>query len=150
MSDIVKTMRDSLETLIGTTLPTWSLLDNKYNLEKNNYANQEKRFGVIVGSGDQAVSVTKHYTVNRSFNIILCNQYESMHNEDGILNIALDEIEDAMDEIIKASMRNKLGVPNTVLNVINGSIDEYDLDTIENVAILQFEMIVTYRAPIAQ
>ena len=149
MSDTVKQIREGLETLIETTLPTWKELENKYSLEKNNFINQSKRFGVTTLGGTNTNSIIGYYSVARIFEVTFCNKYISTLNTDANPENAMDEIEDAMDEVIKAAVNSTLGLGGNVISgIIFDDIDDPDLETLENVAINKLRFIINYRAQV--
>jgi hypothetical protein len=145
MSDIVKQIREGLESQIGLVLPNWTVLDNKFDLEKNNFNNQSQRYGVNALDGAGSVSILKFYTNARNFNITLCQSYISGPNSDTAQQAAVDILEDAMDEIIKTTMGKKAGSPFLAYNVFFDANGEIDFETIENLAILNFSLTVEYR-----
>jgi hypothetical protein len=145
MSDIVKTIREGLETQIELAVPDFEKLDNKFLLEKNNFNNQTKRYGVIAQDGTASISIMKHYTSARTFEITLCQKYTSGPNADSRQQAAVDILEDAMDEIIIATMGKKAGAPAQAYNIFYESNDSLDFESIENVAILVFRLTVEYR-----
>ena len=145
MSAIVKTIRDNFETLIGTTLgATWQVLENKYKLDNGHNNNQTQRFGVIVGSATGTTGVTKSYTLDRSFDLMLLNKY----NKESDIQATVDILEDALDEVTKVAIHNKLGTSANVLNVEIVSVNEIELNEIEKVAILRATYLVKYRNPL--
>ncbi len=142
MSAIVKTMRDNFETLIDTTLPTaWKVLKDKYDIDNNHLNNSSKRFGVKVGSGTGSITITKNYSVDRAFELTLLNKYTLSSSIESIIDI----LEDALDDITKAAIHNKLGTPQTVLNVELLSIEDIDIDTEDKSVILRAVYNVKYR-----
>ena len=148
MSDLTKQIRDNFESLIQTTLGSeWKVLENKYNLENNNFVNQTKRYGVTIGSGaDPGEGVLKHYTIDRNFQLTLLQKHIEKINNDSSVEDAIDALEDALDDIAKAAFNNKLGVPSIVLNVTFDSVEAPDITTIENVTIIVATFIVKYRS----
>lgn len=144
MSDIVKQIREGFESTITTTLPTFSLLDHKFDLEKNNFRNNDQRFGVLVEGGANAIPILKHYTIGRSFVVRLAQGYNAKQKNDTLQQAAQDTLEDAIDEISKAAITTKLGLPSIVLDVtiINISPPEFD---IEHLASIDVEYIIKYR-----
>lgn len=148
MSNIVAQIRTGLESCIKNTLgASWKELDNKFDLKKNNFENQTKRFGVVVRGGDQSpMQMTTFVTVARTFDITILNQYISTINKDSNVQAAIDILENAMDEIIKAASLSKCNQPNLVLTAVMSSIADPDFDSLENVLIYNFSLTVNYRS----
>jgi len=145
MSTIVKDIKDAIETTIGTTLGvTWSVLDHKFDLEKNNLKNSTKRFGVKVLDGPSSIGILKHYTVNRTFQITFLTEYKGLNKSDTNQQLALDILEDAIDDSLAALINEKVGLPTKVINVVLSLINEPDF-TIENMTFINLDLIISYR-----
>ena len=147
MSDIVKQIRESFETCIQTTLgDEWAKLDNKFELEKNNFYNQSKRYGVQFLSGVSSDSqLLKHISIDRNCIVTLTNDYISTINEDYKLQGCIDVLEDALDKILNVAVHSKLGIPALVLKTELIGINDPDFASIENLVILNINFAVSYR-----
>ena len=144
MSDIVKTIREAVETRISTVLPAWSILDHKFDLTKNHFNNQTQRFGVKALEGPPGLSILKNYTVDRLFEITFVQGYESIQQDDQDTQDALDILEDAVDEVLVDLITSKGGDPTNVLNITLSSIDEADF-SIEHVTFINVAITITYK-----
>ena len=142
MSDITKTIRDNFESLITSTLTGWTVTKNKYDIENGHQNNQTKKFGVIIGAASAAANIiNKSYTLDREFELTMLNKYVLASDIDKTVDI----IEDALDDIIKAAIHNKLGSPQNVLEVSISGISAIDLETVEKVVIIKASFSVKYR-----
>jgi hypothetical protein len=142
MSSIVKDIREAFESSIATTLPTYEELKYKFDLFKNHGKNTGKRYGVIAGAAEGVSGVLTNYTADRDFTVILSNQFTNK-TDDSKQQIAIDELEDALDEIVKEVSCTKL-VPGKVLNIVLSSIEEINLE-VENAVSLQAIFTIKYR-----
>ena len=152
MSDIVKQIRESFETCIQTTLgEEWAPLENKFDIEKNNFYNADKRFGVIFKTGGTAEGqLLKYITVERVCEVTLTNGYIATLNNDVSLQSSIDVLEDAIDKIANISVNGKLGVPNLVIKTNLLAIEQPDYLSIENLVIMVFNLGVEYRSVFTQ
>ena len=146
MSDAIKTIREAIEGRIEALPNGFTKLDNKFNLEKNNFKNEDKRYGVIALSGNASdVTIIKHITIDRTFGITLCNKFKGQVNKDEQQEEISDLLENEMNTEILDLSASKLGLPNTVLNVNFSDNDAVEFEEVENLAILRFNIIVTFR-----
>lgn len=144
MSDIVKTIREAVEGRITTLLPTWSILDHKFDLTKNHFNNNTQRFGVIALEGPPGLSILKNYTVDRLFQLTFVQGYESIQQDDQDTQDAIDVLEDAIDDVLVDLITSKGGDPVNVLNITLSGIDEPDF-SIEHVTFINVAITITYK-----
>ena len=126
MANIVEQINDSLLTEIAAAVgSTFSQLDYVHNVEKNQFRNQEKRFGVRPLGGIQVSGVTREYTIDQEFELILTTDYL---DRDG--NADLDQVAqslllcDKMDDILVRILRTKVGIPTIVMAVSGFTLDD--------------------------
>ena len=145
----VKQIRDGINATIES-VTDFNKLDNKFLLEKNNFTNQKKRYGVIADDGVLSDSqLLRHVGFDRVFEITLCNQFISTLNKDQDQEQIGDILESAMETIIDNLYLSKVGLPNLVNTINFANNNRVDYDEIENLAILRFSMVVQYRKQIA-
>ena len=146
MSDIVKQIRESAESVVQTALGSeWKLLDHKFDLTKNSFVNKDKRFGVVQLDGPPGGNTTKHYTVARVFQIYFAQKYLPIQQNDSAQQVAIDLLEDALDEAAVTLINTKVGLPSLVNNVDIINIEEPDLGIEENLAVLVLTLTIQYR-----
>lgn len=148
MSDVVKQIRTAMEGRIEALSGAFTKLDNKFDLEKNSFVNEIKRYGVIAGEGSNESGPLRFVTINRTFGVTLCNKFKGMLNKDEQQQDVGDILEDIMDDAIKDFMSSKLGLPTLVLNVVFSNNEQVEYGEIENLAILRFNVVVTFRQSI--
>ena len=148
MSSIVSDIRTALEGEIQTLLgATWKPMVDKFTIEKSNKANDQKRFGVVVGNADFADGPLGFNTFDRVYQVILQDRYNIKN--DTQRQAVIDDIEDQASEIIKNITSNKLGLPNTVLSIIPNPLNQPDLET-ESLAIMRIDFNIKYREAIVK
>ena len=143
--DIVKQIVEVLEAQVLVVVPDFKLLDNKHDLEKNNFYNSVKRYGVVALDGTQGDSALRYYTINRTFKLKLLQKFVSAVNADNNQDNAQYILEDAIDTITAKIMNNRLGIPNIVNNITISNIDDPDFTTLENMLIMEVDYIVQYK-----
>lgn len=144
MSDIVKEIREGIEGIITTTLPTWKKLDFKFDLTKNNANNSSLRFGVKSLEGPSGISILKNYTVNRTFEISFMNDHVVTQDNDTNIQTSIDIIESAIDEVLVAIVSSKAGVADKVLLVDLLSIEAPDF-SIQSVTFINLTLNISYK-----
>lgn len=148
MTDTIKTIREAINARIEV-VTDFIVLDNKFDLEKNNYTNEIKRYGVIAKDGAPAAnSLLRHITIDRDFEITLCNKFISTMNKDEQQEAVGDILENAMELIIEDLQSSKAGLPNLVNSINFANNESVVYDEIENLAILRFNVTTQYRKQI--
>lgn len=148
MSESIKTIREAINGQIEA-VTDFVKLDNKFDLEKNNFSNEIKRYGVIARDGARAdSSLLRHLTIDRNFEITLCNKFISTMNKDEQQEAIGDILENAMELISENLESTKAGLPKLVLSINFASNDSVVYDEIENLAILRFIVTVQFRKQI--
>lgn len=149
MSNLVENINDALTTLVGTELSTgYSVLNYIHTIEKNFLNGSKNRYGVRPLNASSASGVTRVYTLDHSFQIIITSEYINS----GVDDIAQREetfvLYDKMDEVFKAAYLTKVGLPNTILNIDNISIQEPEYLDAHNVVVLRADFNIKYRQAI--
>lgn len=146
MSDSIKQIREGIESCIEGLPEGFQKLDNKFVLEKNNFTNESKKYGVIAREGVQEQgAILRFLTFTRNFEITLCNKFISTLNGDEKQQEVADLLESFMEEVALKLTDSKAGLPSLVLNVNFVSNNEIDFVSIENLASLIFNIDITYR-----
>lgn len=144
-NDVVKQIIEAAESEIDTLLADFSVLENKYDLTKNNYTNQKKRFGIIPGGGQASEELLRNYVVNRIFTVRFVQNYQSRINADDKLAEASYILEDAVDKTIRQLSANKLGIPTIIRNINFNAIADPDYQSIENLLIMEVDFVIKYK-----
>ncbi len=102
-------------------------------------------YGVKPLSADEAESVTKSYTVDQGFEILLADVVPRTH-DDTQREEALVVIYDNADEIFKAMINTKIGLPGIVLNISGPSLSEPEIFEENTIILVRVGVIVKYRS----
>lgn len=145
MSDTIKLIREAIETRLEALPDGFTKLDNKFNLEKNHFNNGAKRFGVMAQEGSNANFLLGSITTDRTFEITLCNKFQSTVNGDDNQEIVGDLLESIMEDAIVDLSQSKLGLSSIVLDSNYTDNNEIEYQEVANLAILRFNIVVKYR-----
>ena len=145
MTGTVKTIREAIETYVEANT-AFTKLQNKFDLEKNNFTNEDKRYGVIATDGTQVDDGNSAYqTIDRNFEITLCNKFTSTINRDDKQEIVGDLLEAAMETISNGLQKDRANIKSQVTSMNFAANDPIDFEEIENLAVLKFSMVVQYK-----
>jgi hypothetical protein len=134
-----------MEGEIAAVLPTAAPLDHRYDILKNKFTRNSNRYGVLPLGGDNSIGILKHYTIDRTFQVILTEDYgKNSMTDEGIRN-AVNELHDRLDTIYKRLYHNKAGLSNIILNVILSSDEDAEVIDEHKVVVLRANMEVKYR-----
>ncbi len=146
MSNLVEQIADSMESQIALVIDgAYAELDYKFDVSKNDFFNNKQRYGVIPQGGATALSITKVYTVDQSFEVILTHDYINVNKTDEDQRRVTYELFDQLDEILKQLFRSKAGLPNVILNIGEFTISDVEFKEEESLAVVRCQLLVTYR-----
>ena len=145
MSLVVKSINDALETQLLATLGSpWTELDYLFDLERNSFRQNTKRFGARPLSGSSLGGVTRQYTIDHVFEIVLTTDYVNKQS-DAAQKAAMLSLFDKMSDILVVILKNKIGIPNIVLNIEPFSHLEPEFLDEHNVVVQRTQVTVRYR-----
>ncbi len=134
-----------MESQIATVLTEYSELDYKWDVEKNHFYQNKKRYGVRPLFADELNLINKKYAALQQFEIILTNEFVNQQTDEG-LQAAIFELYDAASEVIKQLDKTKGGLPAIIFNINPFSIGEAEpLDESDGVVVLRIQFTVQYR-----
>lgn len=113
VSSILTDLSAEVSTLLGAS---WSELDYIYDLEKNNWKNSDKRYGVGVRAGSSVTGTTKAITVDQEFFVVLTETFVN-RSDDANERTVLSDIYDKFDTIKNNIFQSKINNSSTVLVV---------------------------------
>lgn len=146
MIDHVRDIRNSMETLIQTTLGSgYKKLQFVEDVTKNNFRTNSERYGVRALTANEVPGVTKTVQVTQSFEVVLTKAYyESNLDDTEQLEASLDNFENIHD-IYKEIVNQRAGLPSIVLNTTDMLVSEPEYIEESKVAILRATINITYR-----
>lgn len=145
MANIVEQINDALTSRVALTLSTGYLeLNYLLNVGLNNFGANAKRYGVRPLSGSSTSGITRVYTMDHEFEVILTHDWMPHPSSDQDKRDKAFLMLDKMDAIIKDIFLSKATLPNIILNIDNISLDEPNYD-IENLVVLRAQFNIKYR-----
>jgi len=147
LSNIVEDINDSLLTEIAAAVgSTFKQLDYVHNVEKNQFRNQAKRFGVRPLGGVQVSGVTREYTIDQEFELVLTTDYLDRDGNGDADQVAQSLLLfDKMDDILVRILRTKVGIPLIVMAVSGFTLDEPLFIEEAKIVVQTTRVIVRYR-----
>ncbi len=141
VTDIV----NSINARIQAVLPTYAPLDYLYEIEKNNYQRNSKRFGTRVAAGLQINTTLKKISVAQTFSVTLTDFYKSNNNSDSDKQATVLSLSDDLIAVMVDLIFTKIGLPDTVLNTELGGLADPLFIEESNVCIMEMDITISYR-----
>lgn len=145
MSDVMRVIRNSMESEIAAELPLYSKLLYSEDVAKNTFRTNTDRYAVRALDSVQIPGVTKFTTYTQSFEVVLTKgYYESSIDDTEQVESSLD-LRESMLALYTRFVNGHCGVPATVLNVFNLTILAPEYLVEDKVAVVRATMDITYR-----
>lgn len=146
MSNYVSQIRSAIETRLSTVLGvTYSELDYKLDVLKNNFRSKKKGYGCIQGDIFNVTGPLKHVTVDQTFTVILTDDFVNVSKNDANAITVAETLADKMNDIYVDLQQTKIGLATIILNIVLDSVDEPEYDFEDNIAIVRGNFTVKYR-----
>ena len=140
VTNIISAFETRMEAVTG-----YKKLSYVYDLSKNNWNMVRDAYGVRPLDATETESVTKRLTYTHSFEVVLTKGYVDSKVSDEALRVAAAELQDLIHSMFVDFERTRLGIPGTVLNVVNLSINSPEVYDAEKVVALTATVNVLYR-----
>lgn len=145
MSTQVTQIHGAIKSGVASVLgASFHELQDTINLEANNLRVAKNGYAVKHGAIISAAGVTRVYTTDQVFEIIL-SQTNPRKDNDTSLQTTINELYDLADSIFVELLRTKLNLPGVVLNVFNPSITAPEFVNGKEFTILRFRVVVKFR-----
>jgi hypothetical protein len=144
MATVVEDIFDAITTTTGSTLGTdWIKLRRVFAPEVLDLRTAEQAYGVKHLAASSADGVTKFYTLDHGFEVILSRTFADRLDDTDIQD-TINDLYDKADDLLVEFFLNKLGLPATVLVIDQPSLGEPEV--LDNqVVILRVGFNVKYR-----
>ena len=116
-----------------------------YAVDKNDIRSAEKGYGIRPLPAVPAESITKHYTLDHQFELVLTDTI-GRSDDDSQRTDALNTMYDKADEFFKSIVNTKLNLAATILNISEPSISEPEFVLDNKLVILRMQFTVKYRS----
>ena len=144
MSTIVKTIFDQIESMAQTELgSSWRKLRKVFAPVDNEFRGVENAFKCRHGGAFSADGVTRYYTLDHSFQVLLMRRFVD-RGDDHNIQTTINDLYDKADELLTLFIKSRLQLPTTVLHVFNPSIGEPEV-LANNSVLLTVGFDVKYR-----
>lgn len=145
MANVVQQINDAMETQIATSVGAgWNKLSYIFNVENNHFRTNNQRYGSRPLSASNVPGVTRQYTVDHIFEIILTTDYVNKQSEDS-QKAAVFTLFDKMSDILVDIIKGKIGIPNIVLNIEPFAHLEPEFLEEDNVVVQRTQVTIRYR-----
>lgn len=146
MSNYVEQILTETKSLIAGELGSdYQLLRFIYDVEKNGLRGAFKAYGVRPLFASTAETVTRVYTLDHQFEVILTDTFARGDN-DSQREAALNVMYDKSDEIFKELVNHKINLSNFVLNIFDPTISEPEFLDDNKFVVLRMQYFVKYRS----
>lgn len=144
--NIVEQINDAMTSRIATVLGVnYQELNYIINVSKNNFKSNAKRYGVRPLAATTASTITRVYTLDHEFEVVLSHDYIPNPANDQDQRDKTFLLFDKMDEIFKDLFCSKAGLNNIILNIDEINMAEPEYSVAESVVILRSKLRVKYR-----
>lgn len=142
--NIVEQIFDSVETIAQATLGgTWKKLPKVLKPEDNDLRTIERGFGVRFGAASAAEGVTRVYTMDHVFELVLGRRAVE-RNDDGEVLETFNDLYAKADDVFRELVLKKAGLPGIVLLIDKPAMDPPQILANEG-AILVMSFVIKYR-----
>ena len=149
MSNLVEQITDAMISEVQTALGSdYSKLCYFYDVSKNNFISNAKRFGVIPSSGVSGITPLRTYTIDHEFQVVITDNYFNKEDGDESQRAVIEELYEQLDEVTNRLYAKKLGIPSIVFFVTLDSMESPEFIEEDNVAIIRANFVVKYRRSI--
>jgi len=147
--DIASNIKTNLLAEVDTILTglTYTPLSNIYEIEKNNFKQNTKRYGVRILGGVQTIYKVGAHVTDQNYEIILTTNYinGASGRNDEAQQAAVAELLTRINKIYRRILETKGGSASNVLIVNEGSIQKPEFIAEQNVAIVRLQFNVRYK-----
>lgn len=148
MSAVVGDIHAAIKTLAASVLgASYNELKYIYSPEKNDLRNIKTAYAVTHGQASSADGVTRVYTMDQVFTLIIVKRAIRRDSDDDIQTV-INEIYSKADDFLVQAFLTKLGLSSTVLIVDQPEISEPEILDNESV-LIRVSFNVKYRKAIA-
>lgn len=143
VSDIVDAMNVEISGVLGSSFKELQFI---VDVERNNFRQNNNRYGVLHGAASQLEGVTRNLTFSQVFTVVLTTGYQESALSDEYARDESMRLYGEMLEIHQVLVREKAGAPAVVINVAN-TIDIEDPEYLddEKVTVLRANVEILYR-----
>lgn len=144
MTGVVENIASALSKVMAQKLGAgFQLLKYVYEIEKNSKRSKERGYGVTPGDMETVDGMSRHYTVEQAFNLVIMDRYED-RNDESRKKEAIFNLYERAEKIIENIYLGNLGV-SEVINMASFAIAEPEILSEESAVVLRIEIRVQWR-----
>lgn len=143
MSTLVEDINDAISARVAAVLTDFTELNYFYEVEKNNFRENEKRYGVVPDVSDSTSGITKNYTQVQNFLIKLVQGYVNNRDDDSRQRDEVFVLYENMHTVFTDIINTRAGGSEEILLIDVPSIDSVEF--LEEAAVLVGSVPVTFR-----
>ena len=145
MSNLVDQIITGIEKRASIVLSSYNPLRYYYDLEKNDYKGNSKRYAVLPMAAENQDGVTRSVTIEQEFQIVLTDNYTNDAKSDTDLQEVIKSLYDQQDDLLNDLALTKLGVSSIVLLVVFKGFEEPEILEESKTTALRMNISVRYR-----
>lgn len=140
VNDIINALEVRVAAVTG-----YDKLPYVYDIEKNAWNKSLEGFAVRPAATEETTTVTKRLTYIQTFEVVLTNGYVQASIDDSSLQEAVKTISDLLHGVFVDVEQTRAGIPATVLNVLNLTIEQPEIIEDQKVVALTGRINILYR-----
>lgn len=140
--DIKNAMLSEIATELGAS---YKRLAYEEDVAKNSFRSSSQRYGVRQLDAFEIPGVTKYATFDQTFQVVLTKGYIQSNIDDSEQTETSLDLAELAHDIYVRMVKNKAGLPSSVINVKDLSMSEPEYLEDDKVTIIRANMIITYR-----
>ncbi len=146
MGTVVKDIFDGVESTVQTALSFTAAnkLRHVFDLSMNEFRTIKDSYGLVRQTGSEVSGVTRVYTMDHDYQLILTARVIKRMDDDDVQE-AIDLLYNRADEVYKALINTKAGVPSKVLAVFGQSWGEPELLDENSLVLLRVGFTIKFR-----
>lgn len=144
MANHVERIKDELNTIAAASYAGASKIRYLYDLSKNDSRTPAKGYGVKVLSGVPTDTLTKSFTIDQDFELILADTIARTHDDEQREEV-IDRLFDRADDIAVTATNTKVNLSSIVIDVSAPSYGEPEFFDENKIVALRTQFTVKYR-----
>lgn len=145
VTDLVAGILSEVSAALGAS---YSELPVAVNPEDNGKRMTAKRYAVLPGGIIETEGVLRYYTVDQLFTVLITDDYVKRNANDSVKRSVSNSLMNKAHDIYTRVVQTKAGVPSSVMNVKDLSIDEPLYFEEEDTVVINVGFTITYRQPL--
>ena len=143
VTDIFNAIKNESQTILGVE---YVALRNIFNPELEDNRNSYKAFGVKHGAAQSADGITRVYTLDHKFEVLLVNRAPT-RDDDAAIQVVINELYNKADDLLRNFFLKKLGLSAIILIIDQPELSDPEI-LANDAVLLRVGFNIKYRKPI--